>query len=463
MEIVAVEVPHLGNRSHLVHDGRRAIVVDPPRDTRAVEAAAERAEVEITAVADTHIHNDYVSGALGLARRHGADYLLSANEQVDFERVGVRDGDVVPVGGLEVEVVATPGHTRHHQSFLVRPQRPGPHDAPGALLSGGSLLLGTVGRTDLVDPRLARDLAGMQWASAQVLGGLDPATVLLPTHGFGSFCASTTTACTRVGESVTLADQHTVNPALRLDRETFVSELVAGFGPIPRYYRHMAPLNRAGAGRATPRGARPVTATQVTDAVLGGAWVIDLRSRADFATGHLAGSLSVEYGTQFATYVGWIVPWTDDIVVLSDTPELLESALRDLADIGIDDVATHVVSTAAAAGTSLTASYRRTDWAAFAAEAADADAASRVVVDVRQRDEWEAGHLPGAIHLPVQDVETRLGELPDGELWVHCRSGYRAGIASSLLHRHGRAVVHIDDAWDRVAELRLPVTTAVAA
>ena len=109
-----------------------------------INAAAERAGVEITAVADTHIHNDYVSGALGLARRHGADYLLSAGEHVDFERVGVRDGDVVPVGALEVEVIATPGHTRHHQSFLVRPQQPGPGDAPGALLSGGSLLQGTV-------------------------------------------------------------------------------------------------------------------------------------------------------------------------------------------------------------------------------------------------------------------------------------------------------------------------------
>lgn len=463
MEIVAVEVPHLGNRCHLVHDGRRAIVVDPPRDTRAVEAAAERAQVEITAVADTHIHNDYVSGALGLARRHGADYLLSAGEQVDFERVGVRDGDVVPVGGLEVEVIATPGHTRHHQSFLVRPQQPGPHDTPGALLSGGSLLQGTVGRTDLVDPRLAADLAGMQWASAQVLAGLDPATRLLPTHGFGSFCASTST-CTRVGEIVTLADQHSANPALILDRETFVSELLAGFGPIPRYYRHMAPLNRAGAGRATPRAARPVTAAQVTDAVLGGSWIIDLRSRSAFADGHLAGSVSVEYGTQFATYVGWLVPWNDDIVVLSDTPDLLDAALRDLADIGIDDVATHVVSPGTAAR-ALTASYRRADWATFAVESdtAETTAHPRVVVDVRQRDEWEAGHLPGAIHLPVQDVEVRASELPDGELWVHCRSGYRAGIASSLLHRHGRSVVHIDDAWERVAELELPITTTVAA
>ena len=126
MEVVTFEVPELGNRTHLVHDGTRALVVDPPRDVAPVERAVAAAGVEIAAVADTHLHNDYVSGALGLARRHGADYLLSADEPVGFERVGVRDGDVVPVGRLDVRVLATPGHTRHHQSFLVRHHGPSP-------------------------------------------------------------------------------------------------------------------------------------------------------------------------------------------------------------------------------------------------------------------------------------------------------------------------------------------------
>ncbi len=120
MQVIPIEVPSLGNRSHLVHDGRAALVVDPPRDVDAIEQAAETAGVEIVAVADTHVHNDYVSGALLLARRHGADYLLSDRERVSFERVGVRHGDHVTVGELDVEVIATPGHTRHHQSFLAR-------------------------------------------------------------------------------------------------------------------------------------------------------------------------------------------------------------------------------------------------------------------------------------------------------------------------------------------------------
>ncbi|MEP9364483.1 rhodanese-like domain-containing protein [Nocardioides sp. CN2-186] len=438
MQVVTVEVPQLGNRTHLVHDGHHALVVDPPRDLTPIERAAEEAGVAITAVADTHIHNDYVSGALGLARRHGADYLLSADEPVDFERVGVRDGDVVPVGRLDVSVLATPGHTRHHQAFLAvdRDRR-----EAGALFSGGSLLHGTVGRTDLVDQRLTYDLAEAQWSSARTLGALDPRTRLHPTHGFGSFCASTT--ATDEGDA-TIGGQLLTNPALRVERDAFVTELVEGFGPIPAYYGHMAPLNRAGAGRALPRPPRQVTAEQVTDAILAGHWVVDLRRRDAFARAHLPGTVSVEYSDQFATYVGWLVPWHDDLVLLCDEPSDLDSALHDLAGIGIDGPSTHVLEPAA----DLTATYRRTGWADFRAHTG-----SRVVVDVRQRDEYDEGHLPGAVNLPVHDVDRRGHELPAGELWVHCKSGYRAGIAASVLHRMGRDVVHVDDAWEQIADL----------
>ncbi|MFC7496171.1 MULTISPECIES: rhodanese-like domain-containing protein [unclassified Nocardioides] len=450
MQVVTLEVPELGNHTHLVHDGSRALVVDPPRDVAPVEAAAEAAGVEIAAVADTHIHNDYVSGALALARRHGADYLLSADEPVQFERLGVRDGDRVDLGRLSVEVLATPGHTRHHQAFVVR--EPGSGE-PAVALTGGSLLHGTVGRTDLVDPGLAEELARRQWASARALGALDPGTLLRPTHGFDSFCAGGVASGDGDG---TIGAELAANPALVLERERFVAELVAGFGPVPTYYDHMAPLNRVGAGRALPRPGRPVTRDEVADAVLAGQWVIDLRRRDTFARGHLPGSVSVEQGAQFATYVGWLVPWEDDFVLLHDAPEAIEAALHDLAAIGIDGPGIHDLRRPGSA--TLTASYRRADWADFRAETGH-----RVVVDVRQRDEYDAGHLPDAVHLPVQDVDVRAADLPPGELWVHCRSGYRAGIAASLLHRLGRQVVHVDDDWGRIADLATPTSSHAAA
>jgi hydroxyacylglutathione hydrolase len=221
---------------------------------------------------------------------------------------------------------------------------------------------------------------------------------------------------------------------------------------VPSCSGHLAELNRAGTGRARPRPGRPVTRDEVTDAILSGEWVVDLRRRASFARGHLPGSVNVEYSPRFATYVGWLVPWDDDLVLLYDTAADVGSALHDLAAIGIDGPGIHGLD----AAVSPPAGFRRTDWAGFREHAG-----ARVVVDVRERDEYDAGHLPDAIHLPFHEVDGRTGDLPAGELWVHCRSGHRAGIAASLLHRAGRRVVHVDDTWDRVAELA--VATSVAA
>lgn len=440
MPVVAIDVPSLGNRTHLVHDGRVAVVVDPPRDVALVERAAEEAGVDLVTVAETHVHNDYVSGGLALARRHGADLLLSADEEVGFERVGVRGGDTLAYGDLALDVLATPGHTRHHQSYVARV--PG---EPAALLSGGSLLLGTVGRTDLVDPRLAHHLAQEQWRSARTQLALDADTLLLPTHGFGSFCAA---APVETGDEQATVGSQQRHPVLRTSQQRYAEDLVAGFGPVPAHYRHMDPLNRQGAGE--PRAARKVTAEQVDDALARGQWVVDLRDRARHAAGHLPGTLGVEYSDQFATYVGWVVPWGSHLLLLADDPDQLEPAVRDLARIGIEGVGVHVLE-AEPRG----ASYRRADWAAYAAEPGP-----KVVVDVRQRDEHEAEHLPGALHVPVQDVERAADDLPPGPLWVHCRSGYRAGIAASLLHRRDRDVVHLDDHWVRVVELGIPTTRA---
>jgi hydroxyacylglutathione hydrolase len=434
MQIITVPVPQLGNRTHLVHDGAVALVVDPPRDLGPVEDAAEAAGVRIVAVADTHVHNDYVSGAAALARRHGADYLLSADEGVDVSTVGVRGGDVVPVGRLRVTVLDTPGHTVHHQSFLARTDDPAD---PGVLFSGGSLLLGTVGRTDLVDRLLARHFARAQWESARRLGALDPQTRLQPTHGFGSFCA---TGPADPGSDPTVGGQRLVNPALRRERDPFVEALVTGFGPVPAYYRRMGPLNRRGAGAEPPVTPRALTSAETAAVQRQGGWVVDLRSAAEHAAGALPGSVSIPYSDQCATWTGWLVPWGAPLVLVTRIVADLAAPLRDLHRIGIEDVSTHVLG---AATLPARPHFRRATWA-------DHRAAGRtpVLLDVRQRDEVERAHLRGALHIPLQDLPSRLHSLPQGELWVHCASGYRAGIAASLIARTGRPVVAVDDAWE---------------
>jgi glyoxylase-like metal-dependent hydrolase (beta-lactamase superfamily II)/rhodanese-related sulfurtransferase len=446
VRIVTIPLPQLGNRCHLLHDGSRGVVVDPPRDHTVVESAAEEAGVVLAAVADTHVHNDHVSGAPGLARRHGIDYLVSASESLAVPHTGVRGGDVVELGDLRLEVLHAPGHTEHHQAFLV-----GDGTGPAALLSGGSLLHGTVGRTDLVSPARTADLARAQWSTARRLAELPRSTVLLPTHGFGSFCAS---GVAEQGDEGTVGDEHLVNPALTLDLDTFVSDLLAGYGPMPSYYRHMAGLNRAGAGDSPGRPAVPFTVEGVTDAVLAGQWVIDVRRRPAYAAGHVAGSLNVEHGDQFATYVGWLVPWQDDIVLLADDRTRLDDAVTDLAAIGIEGVGSHLL----APETLLPARHRRVAWDALR----ELDEAP-TLLDVRRHDEFDSGAVRGARHVPLHELEDRMDELPAGEIWVYCRSGFRAGIAASLLQRAGHPVVHVDDDLSRAAELQLPLRGVVAA
>ncbi|KRF35137.1 rhodanese-like domain-containing protein [Nocardioides sp. Soil805] len=446
MEVVVVEVPELGNRAHLVHDGHHALVVDPPRDVRPLELAAEEAGVRIAAVADTHVHNDYVSGAPGLARRHGAEYWLSADERVHVDRTGVRGGDILGVGDLVVQVLSTPGHTLHHQSFLVTD----PESGARTVFSGGSLLHGTVGRTDLVDPLLSRMMGRAQWESARQLGALDDVVGLHPTHGFGSFCAASTPEGSVHG---TIGDERVANPVLWTPRNAYVEDLVAGFGPVPRYYRHMASLNRAGAGATPDLPPSEVDEDAVHEAVRGGSWVIDLRRRHDFARAHLTGSVNIEDCPQFATYAGWLVPWGADVVLVSDSPDDLAAGVHDLAQIGVTVRATHRLGPVTRWADST--DYRVADWATYARSVGPRDA-DKVTLDVRLDAEYRACHLPDSLHVPLHDLDAAIPRLPSGQVWVHCRSGFRAAIAASLLARHGRDVVLVTDDWDEVASTGLP-------
>lgn len=195
-----VETEGLGNRSHLAGGARAAVVVDPPRDIDRVIAAAARRGVRIVAVAETHVHNDYVSGGLELARLTGARYLVPAGAEVAYARVPVADGDVEPVDEeLVLRAVATPGHTPHHTAYVLEES-----GRPVAAFTGGSLLIGGVGRPDLVEPRLTERLARAQHASAHRLAAeLGDEVAVLPTHGFGSFCSAGRTG----GEGATIGAQ----------------------------------------------------------------------------------------------------------------------------------------------------------------------------------------------------------------------------------------------------------------
>ena len=439
MDVVIIETPQLGDRSYLVHDHSVALVIDPQRDIDRVEAAALEAGVRITHVAETHLHNDYVTGGLVLAEKHGAEYWVNASDEVSFTRVPVSDGQVLRVGRLVVTVVATPGHTHTHLSYVVRDDT---HDGgPEAVFSGGSLLYGSVGRTDLVSPHDTAGLAHDQYSSVRrLVGSAPPEAALYPTHGFGSFCSSGPASHQ---ESSTIGEQSESNHALTdPDEDHFVSELLANITAYPAYYAHMSPLNAAGVGPADLAVPDSVDAEELTRRLESGEWVVDLRHRVAFADSHLKGSVSFEYGKgeNFTSYLGWVIPWNQPLTLLGPMGEV-EKAIRDLARIGIDSPDAAVGPQPGEwAPESPQASYPHGDWSFLLRDRKPED----VVLDVRRPEEFEASHIKGALNIPVYELPGKITDLPDARMWVHCATGYRASVAASLLDRAGREVVLIN-------------------
>ncbi|MGW3493037.1 rhodanese-like domain-containing protein [Streptomyces sp. NPDC001020] len=444
-----IELPGLGNRSYLAGGAQTAVAVDPPRDIEQVIAAAARRGVRISHVVETHLHNDYVSGGLELARISGATYLVPAAAHVSFERTPVHDGDTVEVdAGLTLRALATPGHTPHHTSYVLEDS-----GAAVAVFTGGSLLIGTVGRPDLVEPRLTEQLARAQHTSAHRLAAeLADDTPVLPTHGFGSFCSSIQAS----GTETTIGREKEVNDALVRDVDTFVADLLAGLEDIPAYYAHMGPINAAGPAPIDLTPPALADADDIAARLAAGEWVVDLRSRVAFAEGHLAGSYNFDADGQLATYLAWLVPWGKPVTLLAGSPEQLAAAQRELARVGIDRPAAAAVGGPASwvREGEEPASFPRATFADLADRRAGGDV---VVLDVRRDSERADGHVEGSVHIPIHTLHRRLDEVPAGEVWVHCAGGMRAAIAASLLDATGRAVVAVDDGFQAAEAAGLTV------
>ncbi|MFE2550293.1 rhodanese-like domain-containing protein [Streptomyces sp. NPDC059355] len=452
--IDTLDLEGLGNRSYLAGGAHTAVAVDPPRDIDQVLTAAARRGVRISHVVETHVHNDYVTGGLDLARITGAAYLVPAAARVSFARTPVHDGDTVTVDeGIALRALATPGHTPHHTSYVLEEQ-----GSAVAVFTGGSLLIGTVGRPDLVEPRLTQELARAQHSSVHRLASeLPDETEVLPTHGFGSFCSSARAE----GDATTIGREKAGNDALVQDVDAFVSALLAGLDDVPAYYTHMGPANAAGPAPVDLTAPPVADAADIAARLAAGEWVVDLRSRIAFAEGHVAGSFNFEAEGKIATYLAWLIPWGRPVTLLAESPGQLAKAQRELARVGIDRPAAAATGEPAdwISAHEQPRGFPRATFADLADLAASDPYEHRIVLDVRRDSERAQGWIKDSMHIPIHQLHRRQDEIPAGVVWVHCAGGMRAGIAASLLDAAGRDVVAVDDSFDAARRAGLPMAT----
>ena len=429
----------LGDRSYLLVAGDRALMVDPQRDVEAYLTAAEAHGARLTHVLETHVHNDYVSGGLELARRSGATLVLPSGSGVGYTHRPAHDGERFETGSLRIHALHTPGHTPEHTSYLVERG----DGEPALLFSGGSLLAGSAGRTDLAGPSWTDRLTAAQFASVRRLAALPGDTVLHPTHGPGSFC----TAAARPGDGFgTIAGEREANPALLDDDPlAFARRQLRGLLRFPAYYAHMGPINRSG---SRPLGAivppQELEPDQVASLASAGIPVIDGRPRAAFAEAHVPGSLSVELDESFASYVGWLLPFDSPLALVLDRGQDAREAVRQLARIGFDHMR------GVLRGLDGWAGERRPLQSIGRASVAELrreldGTRPPLVLDVRQPAEWDDGVIPGSVLRFVADLGDPATWLPAGRpVWVICRSGHRAAIGASILAAAGFDAMMVD-------------------
>lgn len=421
----------LGNSAYLVDLGDgRALAVDVSRDVRAVREAASRRALRIAYAADSHLHADFLSGACQLASRDGAQVLASAAGKRGFQHTALADGDEVDLGGLRLRAVSTPGHTHEHLAFLLLDGA-----TPRGVFTGGSLLVGSAARTDLVDPARTEELARAQYRSLQRLLALPDDVAVWPTHGAGSFCS----APPGRDRTSTIGVQRRTNALLAApDEETFVTALLGSLGSYPRYFDRLGELNRRGPTVVPEPPVLPqVTGQEAARLVRAGAVVVDTRPVHAYAARHVRGALSIELRDAFATWLGWLVEPGGPVVLIRGEDQDAAEIAWQAAKVGLDGLLLELAGgTAAAADAGLPM--------ASTPLVGPADVEGLSVVDVRQAAEFAAGHLPGArnVELAALLAPARL-QLGSGPVVTMCGHGERALTGASLLERAGHPDVRV--------------------
>jgi len=448
----------LAHASYMLGSAGEAAVVDPQRDVEIYVKAAEEQGLQIKHIFETHLHADFVSGHRELARRTGAKIYIGAKASALFPHTPLREGYEVRFGDVQITAIETPGHTAEGISLVIRDLSKS--QAPWAVLTGDTLFIGDVGRPDLSPDYSPQQLAGMMFDSLhKKLLSLPDSVLVYPAHGAGSLCGRNM----RQERSSTIGTERLTNVALQTkDRNQFIEQLTANLPPRPAYFAQDAELNREGAEALS--NLPPLQAIQPAELkgmLADGVIAIDTRLPDEFAAAHVPGSISIPLSGQFASWAGTLLGLHSNPVLIAESQEKVEEARMRLARVGIEEVRGFLqggVEGWQKAGYSLQRLPQLTVQQLQTLISKDGPQ----VLDVRRQGEWEAGHIEEAQLWPLDSFPNSLPELDKKKnVAVHCKSGYRSTIASSLLLRAGyQNVSNVIGGFDAWHQAQLPEVQA---
>ncbi|NLV80076.1 MAG: MBL fold metallo-hydrolase [Rhodococcus sp.] len=434
----------LSHASYLIGDRTtgRAVVVDPRRDIDEYLTDADRHGLTIEGVINTHFHADFVSGHLELLDATGAWIGFGESAHTDYPIRRLRHGQHLSLGDVDLEILATPGHTWESISVLVRTH---PDATPTAVLTGDSLFIGDVGRPDLANlgDSSTTDLARAMYRTLHdTLLTLPDTVTVMPAHGAGSSCGKNLSS----ELTSTIGEQRRTNPAAQpMSEDDFVAMITDGQPAAPTYFSADVALNKTDRARFDPHHRIPeITTDRLRTELTAGVRVLDTRTPDDFAAGHLRGSVNVGFDGRFAETGGMVADIGDRILLITYPGDEQAAALR-LARIGSDGAAGYLtVDTTGTFPTDLTdlvtTAPRTTVTELNRLRAAD----EITVLDIRNPGEREFGVIPGAVHIPLPHLRDHLDRIPrDRPLVVHCAGGWRSSVAASLLRAEG--LDHVSD------------------
>jgi hydroxyacylglutathione hydrolase len=422
----------LGNSAYLIgsQHTKKGILIDPLRDVDQYLHAASERGITLTHVLDTHLHADFVSGNREIAHQTGAMIGASAEAMLGFDHQPLTEDSVIDLGAFLIRVVTTPGHTPEHISFLiVEPDS----KTPAALFSGGALIVGGAARTDLLTPELTQPLARQLYHTIhEKLLKLPDELDVFPTHGAGSFCVAPTSK-----ERTTTIGRERMNNALAQSRseEEFVKRALAGLSSYPTYYKFMRAINQKGAKifGGIPV-LKPLSASEVNAFMDEGGVVLDVRHGKAFGAGHVPNSYGIRVDAPLTTWAGWLIPFGSRIVLVGESTDQIVAATRQLIRIGYDDLVGTLEGGIEAWARDYPIEIMKSMDTKELRERLD----EVMLIDVRQRSEWEAGHIPGAVHFEGGRVAWEDLPFPhDKPLAIQCSSGNRSMSVSSVLRRRG--------------------------